>query len=130
MADVVQFFLKMAGDGDDLAPPYLLTFGLARGHVTQAAESAAPIIEALHQSGEFADHSAAARRGLAEAILADGHLDTEVQHVMAPVVVFLATDTPAKRAAIADGATKAGFVLSPGKAPPHMDFRFVSAPKA
>lgn len=128
MADVVQFFLKMAGGGGDLAPPYLLTFGLDRGHVAMAAENARPILDALRASGEFADDSAAARHGLAEAILADGHLDEEVRHVMASVVVFLATDDADKRAAMAAGATQVGFVLTPGKVAPQMDFRFVATP--
>jgi len=130
MADVVQFFLKMAGDGDDLGQPYLLAFGIERGHVAMAAEGARSVLDALRASGEFADDAAAARHGLAEAILADGHMDAEVRHVMATVVVFLATDTADKRAVMAAGATQVGFVLTPGKVAPQMDFRFVATPSA
>ncbi|MBC7951377.1 MAG: hypothetical protein H7Z12_06070 [Rhodospirillaceae bacterium] len=127
MADVVQFFLKMAEDGDDLTAPYLLSFGLERAHIGLAGEAARPILDAIKEAGEFADDSQAAEYGLSDAIVANGHLDPEVQHVMAPVVVFLATDTPDKLAAIAAGATRLGFVLTPGKVPPKLEFRFVTA---
>lgn len=125
MADVVQFFLKMDAEGE-AAAPYLLTFGLDRAHIAMAAESARPIVDAIKDSGDFASDAQAAEHGLSEAIVADGHLDPEVQHVMAPVVVFLATDTPEKQAAIADGAKRVGFVLTPGKVPPQLIFRFVA----
>lgn len=122
MADVVQFFLKMAGESKNL-----LSFGLDRAHIALAAENALPIIEAIKQSGEFTDDAHAARHGLAEAIVANGHLDADVQHVMAPVVVYLASDTPDKLTAIAAGAKKIGFVLTPGKVAPELEFEFVTA---
>lgn len=127
MADVVQFFLKMAEDGDDLAAPYLLTFGLERAHVDMAGQAARPILDAIREAGDFPDDAQAAEYGLSEAIVAAGHLDPEVQHVMAPVVVFLATDTPDKLAVIAQGAKQVGFVLTPGKVPPKLEFRFVTS---
>jgi hypothetical protein len=122
----VQFFLKMEAEGDNSKGPYLLSFGLDRAHIAMAAENARPILDAIQESGEFTDDSHAARHGLADAIVANGHLDPEVQHVMAPVVVYLATNSADKRAAIADGAKKVGFLLTPGKVAPQLNFRFVA----
>lgn len=127
MADVVQFFLKMADEDKNLKAPYLLSFGLERGNIALAAENAQPIIEAIKASGEFSDDAHAARHGLADAIVANGHLDPEVQHVMAPVVVYLASDTADKQASIAAGAKKVGFLLTPGKVAPELIFEFVTA---
>lgn len=128
MADVVQFFLKMAADGEDLKAPFLLSFGLERAHITMAAENARPILEAIKESGEFDNDAHAAQMALAEAIVANGHLDAEVQHVMAPLVVYLATDTADKLAAVNAGAKKAGFLLTPGKVSPQLNYQFVTAP--
>lgn len=126
MADIVQFFLQMAEDSDDATAPYLLSFGLERAHLAMASDSARPILDAIRAAGDFADDAQAAQHGLSEAIVANGHLDPEVQHVMAPVVVYLATDSADKLAAIAEGATKVGFVLTPDKVPPQLNFQFVA----
>lgn len=111
---VIEFFLKLdQGDHTDVAPPFLLHFGVPRDRLADGRKQGEMIVAKVMKAREFADDTDAAQFAIADAIVNNGHMEPQYQQFLGMVLVHLATNTPEKLALV-ESAAKVGYMLAPG----------------
>ena len=113
---LIEFFLKIGTI--DAEPPYLFQFQVNTTKIETSLASASKFLAASDgrlKSGSFADDTERSVFMLGDCVAKATYKAPKVARIMKDILIFLATDTPERLAAVSSGQyAKVGFVVVSG----------------